>query len=129
MQDLNPWTASLSGLLGDLGAIFCAVMGLLGIFFPTLAARLVSIKPLGGIGMSEVRATYGGLFLAMGLTCLVLQSQHAFLVAGASWIGAGAIRIPSIWCDRVDRTKGLQAVAFELFLGTLLLCGSIQLAA
>lgn len=128
MQDLSLANTSLTSLLGNLGAVLCAAMGLLGIFFPTVAARLVSIQPIGGIGMSEVRATYGGLFLAMGLTCLVLQTPHTFLVAGFSWLGAGVIRLLAIWRDRVAYSRGLQAVASELFIGSLLLCGSNQMA-
>ena len=99
-------------------------MGVLGAVSPGRAARLVSIQPIGGLGASEVRATYGGLFLAMGLACLILQSPHAYLVAGASWAGAGLMRFPSLLLDRGSFPKGLAGATLELAIGLLLLCGA-----
>lgn len=35
-------------------------MGCLGAFFPSRAASLTNILPVGAMGISEIRATYGG---------------------------------------------------------------------
>lgn len=102
-------------------------MGLLGILAPHRAARLVSIQPLGGLGVSEIRATYGGLFVAMGLSCLWFQSPHAYLVAGASWMGAGLIRFPSLLLDKGSFPKALGGAALELTIGFLLLTGATNI--
>ena len=111
-------------MLATAGAVLCLGMGLLGALFPVRAARFVSVQPLGGLGLSEIRATYGGLFIAMGVTCLMSQSPQAFLVAGASWTGAGLMRFPSLLLDRGSFPKGLGGAALELGLGLLLLCGA-----
>ena len=114
----------LHPMLATAGAVLCLGMGLFGALLPVRAARLVSVQPIGGLGLSEIRATYGGLFIAMGVTCLVSQSPQAFLVAGASWTGAGLMRFPSLLLDRGSFPKGLGGAALELGIGLLLLCGA-----
>lgn len=99
-------------------------MGLLGVLAPNRAARLVSIEPVGGLGISEIRATYGGLFLAMGVTCLVIRTPDAFLIAGASWLGAGLLRFPSLVLDKGSYPRALGGAALELTIGALLLTGA-----
>lgn len=112
-------------MLALVGSVLCMVMGLLGAVSPARVARLVSIRPVGGLGISEIRATYGGLFLAMGLACLILQSNHAFLVAGASWLGAGLLRFPALFLDKGSFPKGLAGALLELTIGLLLLSGAV----
>jgi hypothetical protein len=111
-------------MLSVFGAALCTVMGLLGAIAPYRAARLVSIQPVGALGVSEIRATYGGLFVAMGLACLWAQSPSAYLAAGVSWVGAGLMRFPSIFLDKGSFPKVLGGAALELAIGLLLLTGA-----
>lgn len=111
-------------MLSVIGALVCAAMGLLGVLAPGKAAKLVSIQPVGGLGVSEIRATYGGLFFAMGVTCLVVQEPSAYLVAGASWAGAGLLRFPSLLLDSGSFPKALGGAMIELTVGLLLLTGA-----
>jgi len=89
-------------------------------------AKLVSIEPVGGLGVSEIRATYGGLFFAMGVICLVIRSPDAYLIAGASWLGAGLLRFPSLVVDKGSFPKALGGAAIELTMGVLLLTGAAK---
>ena len=99
-------------------------MGVFGVLLPNRAAKLVSIEPVGGLGVSEIRATYGGLFLAMGVTCLVIQSPDAYLIAGASWFGAGLLRFPALVLDKGSFPKALRGAALELTIGIFLVSGA-----
>ena len=112
-------------MLANLGALLTLALGLFGALAPSQAARFVGIQPLGGAGISEVRATYGGLFIAMGVACLVLQAPTAFLLAGLAWCGAGLMRFPSLLLDKGSFPKGLGGAAIELVIGMLLLSGAI----
>jgi hypothetical protein len=111
-------------MLSIIGAVLCTAMGLLGVLAPSRTAKLVSIEPVGGLGVSEIRATYGGVFLAMGVTCLVIRSPDAYLTAGASWLGAGLLRFPSLVLDKGSFPKALGGAALELTIGILLLSGA-----
>ncbi|MFM7275249.1 MAG: DUF4345 family protein [Gammaproteobacteria bacterium] len=96
-------------------------MGGLGLFAPDRAAAFTRISPLGVDGRSEIRATYGGLFAALGLCCLAAQSDAVFLTAGVAWLGAAAGRIASVAMDRNHGARNLGAVAFEAAIGIPLL--------
>ncbi len=111
-------------MLATLGALITVALGLLGALAPATVARLVGVQPVGGVGLSEVRATYGGLFLGLGGACLVLQSPVAWLVAGIAWVGAALMRLPSLVLDKGSYPKALGGFALELTVGLLLLSGA-----
>jgi hypothetical protein len=108
-------------LLGNAGALATAALGALALIRPAAAAAFASIQPVGVIGISEVRATYGGLFLALGGYALASQAPAAFFVAGLAWLGAAGGRCVSVLADRSTSPKNLGGVVFEAVIGALLL--------
>ncbi|REJ85768.1 MAG: DUF4345 domain-containing protein [Acidobacteria bacterium] len=108
-------------ILANLGAVATTALGALGLFAPTRAAAFTSLAPDGPNGTSEIRATYGGLFAALGLWCLLAQSPTVFTVAGVAWVGAAVGRGWSVLVDRNVDTKNLGGIVFELAIGLLLL--------
>lgn len=108
-------------LAANLSALVTLGMGGLGLFAPDRAAAFTRIAPLGVDGRSEIRATYGGLFAALGLVCLAAQSDAVFLTAGIAWLGAAAGRLVSVAMDRNHGARNLGAVAFEALIGMPLL--------
>jgi hypothetical protein len=117
MSFMNEW-------LGPVGAVLTVILGLLGMLAPLHAGRMVGLKPLDGRGISELRATYGGLFTGMGLACLVLQAPAAYAVAACAWLGAALMRAVSMAVDRNPSWLNAGGVALELLIGTLLWAGT-----
>ncbi|MCG8456761.1 MAG: DUF4345 family protein [Holophagales bacterium] len=111
----------VSLVAANLGAAITTFLGGLGLFAPARAARLTSLSPVGPNGTSEIRATYGGLFAALGLSCLVSQWYPMYLAAGVAWVGAAVGRCWSVAVDRNFQPKNLGGIAFELGIGLLLL--------
>ena len=107
-------------IVANLGACITLGLGLLGLFAPAKAAALTSLSPVGPNGRSEMRATYGGLFAAMGVSCLVTQAEGVFLTVGLAWIGASIGRLWSVVVDQNLSPKNLGGVAFECLIGLLL---------
>ena len=107
--------------LANAGALATVALGLLGLLAPARANAFTSLRPVGKLGVSETRATYGGFFLALGLACLLLQSRTAFLVVGCAWLGAAAGRAGSLVADRSTQPKNLGGIVFEAAIGALLL--------
>ncbi|MGJ8623705.1 MAG: DUF4345 family protein [Yoonia sp.] len=76
------------------------------------------------MGMSEVRASAGALFVGMGVGALLLGSAEAYVMLGACWCGAAMGRLTSIILDGGFRKKyiyflveaavGVPAVALNL---------------
>jgi hypothetical protein len=86
----------VSLLLNNAGALVTTGLGVMARVRPSLAATFVSIRPEGLLGVSEIRATYGGLFAALGRTL-------------------------SVVVDRNVAAKNLGGIAFEAAIGLLLL--------
>jgi hypothetical protein len=107
-------------IAANLGALATVGLGGLGLFAPAKAAALTSISAVGPNGRSEIRATYGGLFAAMGLSCLLVQAEAVFRTAGAAWIGAAIGRAWSVVVDRNFSLKNFGGLLFESLIGLLL---------
>jgi Domain of unknown function (DUF4345) len=110
---MNVWNAA--------GALATVALGLLGLARPDLAARFTSLEPVGLVGRSEVRATYGGFFFALGVAVLWSGDPLAYRLAGAAWAGAALGRLLSAWLDHSRSPQNLGGVAFEAALAALLL--------
>jgi len=110
-------------VLPNLGAAVTLGLGILGLLSPDTAAKLVALKPLGRLGTSELRATFGGLFAAMGLWVLVTQAPAAKVLLGVGWLGAAVGRVISVIVDRSVSVRNLGAVAFEGAIAAFLLLG------
>ena len=111
----------VSLLLNNAGALVTTGLGAMALVRPSLAAAFVSIRPEGPLGVSEIRATYGGLFAALGSYALLRQQPEVFAIAGIAWIGAALGRTLSVVVDRNVAAKNLGAIAFEAAIGLLLL--------
>jgi len=107
-------------MLASLGAVITAALGLMGLLRPSAAAAFTSMEPKGRLGVSEIRATYGGLFLAMGAYALWAQSPIAFAVLAAAWGGAALGRLVSVVADASRAPQNFGGIAFEA--GIALLC-------
>jgi hypothetical protein len=118
---------TLTTRLAHIGGVLMLALGLLGLFAPGPVARVLSISPVGRLGISEIRATYGGLFLAMGLTVLMAGDTTLFALAGVAWMGMAAGRSISWWYDRSRDSRNLLALGIELVLGYLLLAPVIAI--
>jgi hypothetical protein len=110
--------------LAPLGAWLTLALGMFGLLAPMHAARLVGLTPRDRLGVSELRATYGGLFIGLGLACLVWPSPTTFIAAAMAWTGAGLARLLSIAVDRNLSRLNVAGVMVELLLGSLLWAGA-----
>jgi hypothetical protein len=106
-----------------LGATASIVAGLLGLIWPKRVSRVIGLELLGPLGVSEFRATYGGLFIGAGCAVLVIGSADAALVLGAAWLGAFAARVASVAVDRNASKENIAGCAIELGVGALLVFG------
>jgi hypothetical protein len=111
----------LAYLLHLLGSLVTLGMGGLGLLRPRLAARLIGLESAGRLGRSELRATYGGLFFALGAFALAAQDQVAFALLGAAWLGAAAARILDAFLEPGVERAVWRAALFEAGVAAALL--------
>lgn len=103
-----------------LGAFFTLALGTLGLVAPRKIAGLVGIAPEGTLGLSEVRATYGGIFIGLGIACLLFQQSEVYVAVGLAWLIAAAARAASIFLDRAFSAKNAGGLIVEAGIGLLL---------
>lgn len=111
------------------------ITGLLGLVNPLLAVRLYGLEVFDPRGISQVRATFGGLYLALGGMLLWAATPRAsaaassvgrpYLRAAALLVGCVAAgRVLSIVIDGVVSPLNLLFLAFELAVCVLSLLAS-----
>ncbi|MEM9054020.1 MAG: DUF4345 family protein [Pseudomonadota bacterium] len=116
---------------------FCAALGMGALLAPKWAAGVVRLvadpNPEKPGGVSEFRATYGGLLLLIHLSVLIMMLQpalgltykvFALFPVAMGWIGAGLGRLLSLALDKAEnRESGLIPVwiPMELALGFAML--------
>ena len=98
-----------------------AVLGCLGLLFPSAVGRVLGLEPDRPLGISEFRATYGGFFLVLGIGCLFAQSVPVFTVVGAAWCAAALTRIVSFVVDGSRTWQNLAGIGFEAGIGLAML--------
>ena len=93
----------------------------LGLLWPRTVSRVIGIHIPGRLGLSEVRATYGGLFIGAGLAVTLIGNRDAALVLGAAWAGAFLARTVSFVIDRSHMNENIAGLAIEATIALLLL--------
>ena len=107
------------------GAVCTLALGALGLMAPHTVANLVGVVPEGKLGLSEIRATYGGIFIGLGAACLWFQQPEVYVAAGLAWLLAAVSRTVSIFLDQSFSSKNMGGVVVEAGIGLLLIVGML----
>ncbi len=113
-----------------LGAVIFA-LGLVALMFPQFAMERIlgfAVAPSHAENavLGEVRATYGGLFVVMGLFTLFAaldpkQHRARLQMIGFLWLGAGLGRLSGAYIDGDPGLMGWAGVGFEAVMGLALI--------
>jgi Domain of unknown function (DUF4345) len=108
-------------IINSIGATVFVLLGIVGFFFPDLIAQFVGIVAGKDRGKSEIRATYGGVFLGIGASALYFQDTNVFTAVGIGWALAAIARILGILVDKEYHKLNFGGVIFETAVAILLL--------
>ena len=96
---------SILEILKVLAALATAATGLISMLVPRRITGFTGLQPVGGRGITELRAVLGGLFVALGLAPLFL-GPTAYLMLGISYPAIFAVRAVSMFAEHsVVRSK------------------------
>ena len=84
-------------------------------------SKVIGLRLPGPLGVSEFRATYGGLFIGGGLAVVLVQSGDAAAVLGTAWAGAFIARAISVVIDKSRSKENLAGLVIEATTAALLL--------
>lgn len=101
-------------LIDPLIALLTIGFGLFGFVAPRYTAGVLDMTPTDStMGLSEIRASAGGLFVAVGAVCLFTGAPWAYAMLGVTYAGASTGRAISMIADKPPQPKALAWFAFE----------------
>lgn len=102
----DPWTMTMIELLNLLFALLSIGLGAISWLWPRYTMSAIDLSDGGStMGMSEVRAGVGCLWVGMGIGAILLATPDANVMLGACWLGAALGRGTSILIDGQSRQK------------------------
>lgn len=103
-------------------ALISIGLGAVGWLAPRYTMQLLDMAPTGStMGVSEIRAASGALFVGIGLGALFLATPLAYAMIGFAWGGAAIGRLTSIIADGDASRQKITFFAVEAAVaGTLL---------
>ena len=110
---------NLLAILKIVAALATAATGLLALVKPTAVYGFTGLLTNGPRGISEIRAIFGGMFIALGVAPLFL-GQNAFHMLGIAYLGIAVARLFSIFFDHSTAQSNLISLAIEIVLGIIL---------
>ena len=106
-------------LLNILFALLSIGFGAIGWLAPRYTMEVLDTKDTGStMGLSEVRAASGALFVGLGVGALLIGDPIAYAMIGFAWGGGAVGRATSLLLDGVTRPK-LVFFAVEAVVGIL----------
>ncbi len=107
--------------LGYVGGTCSVLAGLIGLLWPRQVSTRIGLALPSQLGVSEFRATYGGLFVGAGGAVVLSGSTAAATVLGAAWGGAFVARAFSMVIDRSRSKDNVAGLVVEGLMAALLL--------
>ncbi|MCL3882464.1 DUF4345 family protein [Marivita sp. GX14005] len=105
-----------------IAALVTLALGGFGFLAPRYTAGVLDLTTDGSnMGLSELRASAGGLFVGLSVACLVLGAPLAYAMLGFAYLGAAAGRTISLAMDSPPMRKAALYLLFEIvFAGWLI---------
>jgi hypothetical protein len=104
---------------GHLSSAALMLSGAAAVVVPSRVADALELHPLSARALTETRAGLGGTYAALGAFALLSGSAGAQRAVGATWLGAGAVRLAGLRLDRPKTDAAFWAyLAAELGLGS-----------
>ena len=112
----------MTELLNIALALLSIALGAVGWLAPRYTMGVLDMAPTGStMGLSEIRAASGALFIGLGVGAILLATPLAYAMVGFAWGGAAIGRLTSILADGNTRQKTtffvIEALVAALLLG------------
>jgi len=106
-------------VLKIIASIATAATGLLALVKPDAVYGFTGLTATGARGISEIRAIFGGLFIAMGIVPLFLRPQ-GFRMLGIAYLAIAVARLFSMFFDKSYDSSNIISLVIEIVLGVIL---------
>ena len=105
-------------ILQIIAAIGTILTGLFSLLKPNAIEGFTGIHPTGARGVTEVRAIFGGVFIALGILPFFVPA--AYFVLGVTYLVIALVRAVSMFLDKSVVQSNLISLAVEIVFGVIL---------
>lgn len=112
----------MTDTLNMIACLLTVAFGLFGFLAPRYTASALDLAPTAStMGLSEMRASVGGLFVAAGLAAIWIDHPISYAMIGFAFVGAATGRVLSLAFDQPPVRKvlifgGIEATLAAWFL-------------
>jgi hypothetical protein len=106
-----------------LAAGLMTLFGVGAVVRPNALREMIGIAATTPLGVSEIRAVFGGMFIALGMVCLLARDPVVFGVVAAAWFVDFLVRCVAVFADRVPARQALPVLGIALSMGMALMSG------
>lgn len=110
---------SIGMILKILAALATAATGVLAFVKPASTYEFIGLNASSVRGVSEIRAIFGGLFIALGLAPLFLGAT-AYQMLGIGYLAIAVARAFSIVFDKSYAQSNIISLVIEIVFGVIL---------
>ncbi len=107
-------------ILKIIASLATAATGLLALFMPKVVPGFTGLSPVGGRGISEIRAIFGGLFIALGIAPLLFKGD-TYVMLGWGYLAIAVVRVFSIFFDKAPDKSNWISFIIEVIFGVILI--------
>ncbi len=107
-------------ILKIIGCIGTIGTGLLATFRPSAVPGFTGLEPTGPRGITEIRSIFGGLFIGLGATPLILGEAATYRMLGIMYLAIAVVRLVSIVVDGSAEQSNLISLVVEIIFGIIL---------
>lgn len=107
-------------ILKIIAALGTIATGLVALLAPKSIRNFTGLEIPGPRGITEVRAVFGGFFIALGIAPLALAVPQAYAMLGIAYLGVGAVRLVSMFLDKSVVRSNIISLIVEVVFGVIL---------
>lgn len=109
----------MTDILNTVAMLATIAFGAIGWLKPRYTMDKLDLATAGSeLGLSEIRAANGALFVGLGVAALAIQAPIAFAMVGFGYLGAAIGRLSSLILD-----KSMQSTSIIFFVAEAVLAG------
>ena len=108
-------------VLKVIAAIGTIATGLVSLIWPRSVTGFTGLSPVGGRGITEIRAVLGGFFVALGAAPLFLKDPAAYRMLGITYLVVAVVRAASMVIDKSVVQSNIISVVVEIVFGVILI--------
>ena len=103
---IPPYLSPMTDIINIIAAMLTIGFGLFGFLAPRYTASALDLAPTKStMGLSEMRASVGGLFVVLGIAAIWIGQPLGYAMIGFAFIGAAMGRVVSLVMDKPPLIK------------------------